>query len=164
MDGVRKDMVGILLCKILDYIWKSLLTDVMFDWCHDMIWPWLFKVIAKHVRWSITLLCRVISQKKKMHRNDLKTKSQCANHLYANWNLRYSKWWPSFLLCCFWRVFCVYEELILLWFCLLDSIFKQHYYLRQFIWSEVLCFSISCLNHQTLHEFRCITCVLVTWH
>ena len=89
---------------------------------------------------------------------------QCANQLYANRNLRYSKWWPSFLLCCFWRVFCVYEDLILLWFCLLDSIFKQHYYLSQFIWSEVLCFSISCLNYQTWREFRRITCVLVTWH
>ena len=89
---------------------------------------------------------------------------QCANHLYANRNLRYSKLWPSFLLWCFWRVFCVYEDLILLWFCLLDSIFKQHYYLRQFIWSEVLCFSISCLNHQTWREFRRITCLLVTWH
>ena len=67
--------------------------------------------------------------------------SQCANHLHANRNLRYSKWWPSFLLCCFWRVVCVYEELILLWFCLLDSIFKQHYSLTRFIRSEVLCFS-----------------------
>ena len=90
--------------------------------------------------------------------------SQCANHLYANRNLRYSKWWPSFLLCCFWRVFCDYEVLFLLWFCLLSSIFKQHYYLRRFIWSEVLCFSISCLNHQTWREFRRIICLLVTWH
>ena len=90
--------------------------------------------------------------------------SQCANHLYANRNLRYSKWWPSFLLCYFWRVFSVYKKLILLWFCLLDSIFKQHYYLRRFVWSEVLCFSISCMNHQTWHEYRRITCLLVTWH
>ena len=85
-------------------------------------------------------------------------------HLYANRNLRYSKWWPSFLLCCFWRVFLVYEELILSWFCLLDSIFKQHYCLKRFVWSEVLCFSISCLNHQTWREFRRITCLLVTCH
>ena len=90
--------------------------------------------------------------------------AQCANHLYANRNLRYSKCWPSFLLCCFWRVFSVYEELILLWFCLLDSIFKQHYYLRRIVWSEVLCFSILCLNHQTWHKFRRITCLLVMWH
>ena len=62
--------------------------------------------------------------------------TQCANHLYANRNLRYSKWWSSFLPCCVWRVFCVYEDL--LWFCLLDSILKQHYYLRQFIWTEVV--------------------------
>ena len=93
-----------------------------------------------------------------------KQTAQCANHLYADRNLWYSKWWPSFLLCCFWRVFSVYEELILLWFCLLDLIFKQHYYLRWFVWSEVLCFSISCLNHQTWREFRRITCLLVTWH
>ena len=91
-------------------------------------------------------------------------RAQCANHLYTNRNLRYSKWWPSFLLCCFWRVFSVYEELILLWFCLLDSIFKQHYYLRWFVWSEVLYFSISFLNHQTWRKFRRITCLLVTWH
>ena len=37
--------------------------------------------------------------------------SQCANHLYANLNLRHLKWWPSFRLCCFWRVFCVYASL-----------------------------------------------------
>ena len=90
--------------------------------------------------------------------------SQCANHLYANRNLRYSKWWPSFLLCCFWQVFSLYKELILLWFCLLDSIFKQHYYLRRLVWSEILCFSILCLNHQTWREFGCINCLLVTWH
>ena len=41
--------------------------------------------------------------------------SQCANHLYANRNLRYWKWWPSFLLCCFWRVFWVYDYDFVYW-------------------------------------------------
>ena len=44
--------------------------------------------------------------------------------------LRYLKWWPSFLLCCFRRIFCVLRRSNFIWFCLLDSIFKQHYYFK----------------------------------
>ena len=115
-------------------------------------------VSACEVLCFVSLIISVIKWKLKLNY------SQCANHLYTNRNLRYSKWWPSFLLCYFWRVFSVYEELILLWFCLLDSSFKQRYYLRRFVWSEGLVFLYFVSDHQTWREFRRITCLLVTWH
>ena len=68
---------------------------------------------------------------------------------------------PVFFSAAFDEFSLVYKELILLWFCLLNSIFKQHYYWRRFVWSEVLFFSILCPNHQTWREFRHITCLLV---
>ena len=76
--------------------------------------------IVSNVAWLFTLLPWSLSSKHFSRTCSyfkcMQLQTTVSNHLYVTLNLRYSKWWSSFRLCCFWRSFCVYEDLILLWF------------------------------------------------